>query len=104
MSINPRRSKLAQTKKPRPFEPGFAFSSLHRRVKPADPVLLEIWVAGPGPAMERVESAAIIHIILHRMRGHAVAVLFFLLQFKVAFDLVLGEDIALGEEVVVGLE
>jgi hypothetical protein len=33
-------------------------------------------------------SAAVIHIILHRMRCHAVAVLFFLFQFEVAFDLI----------------
>jgi hypothetical protein len=35
------------------------------------------------------------------MRGHAVAVLFFLFQFEIAVDLVLGEHAALGEVVTV---
>ena len=38
------------------------------------------------------------------MRGHAVAVLFFLLQVEVAFDLVFGEHAAFGEEVVVSVK
>jgi hypothetical protein len=46
-------------------------------------------------------SAAVIHVILHRVWRHAVAVLFFLFQFEIAVDLVLGEYTALGEEVVV---
>ncbi len=65
-------------KKPRRFHRGFAF---------------QICVKS---------SAAVIHVKLHRVRGHAVAVLFFLFQFDVAFDLVFGEDSAFEEEVVVG--
>ena len=48
--------------------------------------------------------AAVIHIILNWVRGHAVAVLFFLLQIEIAFDLILGEHAAFGEEFMVSLE
>jgi hypothetical protein len=38
------------------------------------------------------------------MRGHAIPILFFLLEFEVGFDLVFGEDAAFGQELVVGGE
>ena len=34
---------------------------------------------------QAAKLAAVIHVILHRMWGHAVAVLFFLFQFEVDF-------------------
>jgi hypothetical protein len=48
--------------------------------------------------------AAVIHIELHRMRRHAVAVLLLALEVEVALDLVLGEHIALEQELVVLLQ
>ena len=51
-----------------------------------------------------VNLAAVIHIKFHRMRCHAVAVLFFLFQIEIALDLILGEHAAFEQEFMIGFE
>ena len=48
--------------------------------------------------------AAVVQLVFHRVRCVFVGVDLFPLQFHVAFELVLGEDVALEQEVVVRLQ